>query len=147
MKLVHAAAGVADLGFAVMFLTSPGTLAEGAEEFVHARWLGVCLFASAAMLFFIASDPERYLPVLYVNVGARIVVALVGLLYLFSRQFPLVIMAGAIQGILAAVLVAALVYAARQERAAAASSGAEAKLKPKPKGKPAGGKKGKRKKG
>lgn len=148
MKLVHVAAGVVDLGFGIIFLTSPGTLAEGAEDFVHARWLGVCLLASAAMLFIIVSDPERYLPVLYVNVGARIVAVLVGLLYLFSRQFPLVIMAAAIQGILAAVLIAAMVYAVRQERSVATPSGPQSKSKEKAKTEPSGGgKKGKGKKG
>ena len=148
MKLVRGAAilvGLLDLAFALLFLISPLALDKYVTA-VYPRWLGVCLLASSVMLLIIASDPERYLALLYVNVGARIVAVLVGLLYITSA-FTVVVTITASDGALSAILVAALVYAARQERAAAASSGAEPKPEAKPKPKPAGGKKGKRKKG
>ena len=149
MKLVRGAAvlvGLLDLAFALLFLISPQALDKDVTA-VYPRWLGVCLLASAVMLFIIASDPERYLPLLYVNVGARIVAVLVGLLYI-TKAFTLVVTIAASDGALSAILVAALAYAARQERAVAAPSGPERKAEPKPKTKPSGGgKKDKAKKG
>lgn len=146
MKLVRGAAvlaGLIDFVFALLFIINPEALDD--PEAVYPRWLGVCLLASAVMLFIIVSDPERYLPLLYVNIGARAVAALIGLLHF--RPFVIIITTAVSNGAPAVILVAALVYAARQARSASASSGPQPKAKEKAKAKPSGGgKKGKGKK-
>jgi hypothetical protein len=137
MKLVKAAAvlvGLIDLAFAVLFLVRPGALAGEAlapEAFVYPRWLGICQLASAAMLFLVASDPERYLPVLFINLVARIIVVVVALAYI-TKQFVLAVTVTAADGALAAILIAAVVYEIkrRREDAAAAEPPAQAKSPP-----------------
>ena len=147
MKLVRGAAvlaGLIDFVFALLFLINPEALDD--PEAVYPRWLGVCLLASAVMLFIIVSDPERYLPLLYVNIGARAVAALIGLLHF--RPFVIIITTAVSNGAPAVILIAALVYAARQESSAAAPSKPAGESDSKPRGKPSGGgKKGKGKKG
>ncbi len=123
MKLVRGAAvlaGLIDVAFALLFLINPQALDEGVTA-VYPRWLGACLLASAVALFIIASDPERYFPLLYVNVGARIVVVLVGLLYI-TKAFSVVVTVAASDGALSAILVAAIVYAVKQRREEARAS-------------------------
>jgi hypothetical protein len=144
MKLVRGAAvlaGLIDFVFALLFIINPEALDD--PEAVYPRWLGVCLLASAVMLFMIVSDPERYLPLLYVNIGARAVAALIGLLHV--RPFVIIITTAVSNGAPAVILIAALVYAARQARSASVSSGTQSE--PKEKTKPSGGgKKGEGKK-
>ncbi len=127
MKLVRGAAalvGLIDLAFALLFLISPDALAGkglGIDSFVYPRWLGLCLLASAALLFLVATDAERYLPIVFLNVGARVLVVLVGLIHI-AKQPLLVITVAASNGALSAILVAAIVYAVKQRREEARAS-------------------------
>ncbi len=116
MKLVRAAAvlvGLLDFGLGLWFLTSPGDFAgvEGHLEYVHfecARWVGVCCLASAALLLIVASDPERYFPVMFVIAGGHALSALVGIPALVRLPQLAVVVSDAA---LAAVLIAAIGYA------------------------------------
>ena len=118
MQLARGAAllaALADVGFGLLFLIRPDALAEDGIHtlhFVYARWVAACLFASAALLGLAAREPERFLPVYYVNIGARILVVAVSLLHL-ARHFVAVMVVLPSQGALAAVMIAALVYDAR----------------------------------
>lgn len=142
MKLVRAAAvlaGVADLGFGILFLFMPNAFHPEMDPFVYARWVGLALVGSAATLFIVVADPRRYLPVLYVNIGTRGLATLLVLLYI--THFTLFIAILPSHGFLVAILVAALVY---DMKLAEGPDSGEKKpvVKPvvKPVAKPAGGK-------
>ena len=76
--------------------------------------------ASAATLFLVVSDPERYRPLLFVNTGARVLGVLVGLpSALLARQIHFVLG----QGALAAILVIVIVNELRKAREAELGAG------------------------
>lgn len=144
MKFVRAAAviaGLADFGFAVLFIVKPDALYENMEVrgLIYPRWVGVCALASAVMLFIAVSDPKRYLPMIFVNAGARALVALVCLRYIVS-SFALAVTMLASHGVLAAILIGALVYDLKlgQYKVSVSKTGGEGK---RPAPKPAAGKK------
>ena len=117
MKLVRAAAvlvGLLDFGLGLWFLTSPGSFSGAEGHFECARGVGVCCLASAALLLIVASDPERYFPVMFVIAGGHALAALVGIPAVIhgGPQLAVVVSAAA----LAAVLIAAIVYAVRRRR-------------------------------
>ncbi len=147
MKLVRAAAvvaGLADLGFAVLFIIKPDALYDNPEVkgLIYPRWVGVCALASAVMLFIAVSDPKRYLPMIFVNAGARALVALVCLRYIVS-SLALAVTMLASHGALAAILIGALVYDLKlgQFKVSVSRTGGEGK-KPGPGAKPAAARKG-----
>lgn len=111
MKFVRGAAvvaGIADLGFAALFVLKPGAFHAEMEPKIYAQWVGLALLASAIVLFIVASDPARYLPILYVNAGVRALAALFTVIY-FTHFTLLVAMLPSHGGIVA-ILVAAVVY-------------------------------------
>ncbi len=148
MKLVRAAAvvaGLADLGFALLFIIKPDALYDNPEVkgLIYPRWVGVCALASAVMLFIAVSDPKRYLPMVFVNAGARALVALVCLRYIVS-SLALAVTMLASHGALAAILIGALVYDLKlgQYKVSVSRTGGEGKKPGKhPAPKPAAGKK------
>jgi fructose-specific phosphotransferase system IIC component len=111
MKLVRAAAvtaGVADLGFAALFVLKPGAFHAEMEPKIYAQWVGLALLASAIVLFIVASDPARYLPILYVNAGIRALAALFTVIYI--THFTLFIAMLPSHAGIVAILVAAAIY-------------------------------------
>ncbi|MHC4200148.1 MAG: hypothetical protein ACYSU0_09170 [Planctomycetota bacterium] len=147
VRVVAALAAIVDIFFAFLFVLSPSSVEMGADN-VYPRWFGVCLAGSAASLLFVAYDAKPYFRVFLVNACLRALAALIGLAYVLN-QFAVVVSVGGAQGVVAVALIAAMVYAVRQERSAAAPSGTQPKTKPKEKSKAKpsdGGKKGKGKK-
>ncbi len=143
VRVVAALAAIVDIFFAFLFVLSPSSVEMGADSLVYPRWFGVCLLGSAASLFFVAYDAKPYFRVFLVNACLRALAALIGLAYVLN-QFAVVVSVGGAQGVVAVALIAAMVYAVRQERSASASSGTQPKPKEKDKIKPSGGgKKGK----
>jgi hypothetical protein len=121
MKLVRAVAilvGLADLAFGIYFMVSAGSMDTVSAVPEYARWVGVCSLASAALLFLIASDPERYFPVLFVATGGRALVAIIAIPAV-TRQIHMVISESA----LAAVVVLVIIHAIKERRAAAGEGG------------------------
>ena len=145
VRVVAALAAIVDIFFAFLFVLSPSSVELGAGDLVYPRWFGVCLVGSAASLFFVAYDAKPYFRVFLLNACLRTLAALIGLAYVLN-QFAVVVAVGGAQGVVAVVLIAAMVYTVREERSASTSSGPQPK--PKEKSKPSGGgKKGKGKKG
>jgi hypothetical protein len=108
VKLIRFVAGVvaaADVGFGLLLILHPDTLAEGATAFPHAAWLGAAALGSAGTLVCVAADFMRFFPILCVNVGARTLTVLVGLLYAL-RQPVLVGAVAAVEGTFAAIFIA-----------------------------------------
>ena len=148
MKFVRVAAivaGVADLAFAALFVLKPGAFHAEMEPKIYAQWVGLALLASAVALFIVASDPKRYLPVLYVDIGVRALAALFTVIYI--THFTLFIAMLPSHAGLVAILVVALVYDMKLAQTGlggkpAAKPGVErpAGVKPaqRPPGKPAG---------
>jgi len=146
VRVVAALAAIVDIFFAFLFVLSPSSVEMGADN-VYPRWFGVCLAGSAASLLFVAYDAKPYFRVFLVNACLRALAALIGLAYVLN-QFAVVVSVGGAQGVVAVALIAAMVYAVRQERAASASSATQTKPEEKDKIKPSGGgKKGKGRKG
>ena len=138
MKLVRAVAilvGLADLAFGVYFLVGAGSMDTVNDVPEYARWAGVCSLASAALLFLLASDPERYFNVIFISAGGRALVALIALPAL-TRQIHMVISEGA----LAAVLVLVVIHSIKERRAAAGDAAVVVKPAKKPDKPGAGGK-------
>jgi len=136
MKLARAVAilvGLADLAFGVYFLVSAGSMDKVNLVPEYARWVGVCSLASAALLFLMASDPERYFPIVFISTGGRALVALIGIPAL-TRQIHMVISEGA----LAAVLVLVIIHAIKERRSAEGKGDAKPVVRPagKPDAKP-----------
>ena len=149
VRVVAALAAIVDIFFAFLFVISPSSVEMGAGDLVYPRWFGVCLVGSAASLLFVAYDPKPYFRIFLLNACLRTLAALIGLAYILD-QLAVVVSVGGAQGVVAVALIAAMVYAVRQERSASASSGPQPKPdeKSKAKTKPSGGgKKGQGKKG
>lgn len=119
MKLVRAVAvlvGLADLAFAVWFLVGSGGM-PGVGALVYPMWAGVGLLGSAALLFLVASDPERFFPIVFIIIGGR---ALATVVALFVLKGIVILAVGISEGALTAILVLVILHAIRQRRAASA---------------------------
>ncbi len=136
MKLVRAAAvvaGLADVGFALLFLLKPGAFHPDLYPLVYARWVGLALVASAATLFLVASAPKKYLPFLYVDIAARGLAVLLTVFYI--THFTLFIAILPSHTALAAILVGALVYELKlRQQKASGGGGKKSGQKPGKKG-------------
>ena len=140
MKFVRGAAviaGIADLGFAALFVLKPGAFHAEMEPKIYAQWVGLALLASAIVLFIVASDPARYLPVLYVNTGVRALAALFTAINI--THFTLFLAMLPSHAGIVAILVAAVVYDLRLTRGEPAGKAAKKLLGVK---KPDAGKRG-----
>ncbi len=118
MKLVRAVAilvGLADLAFGVYFIVTAGSIDTIMKAPEYARWVGVCSLVSAALLFLVASDPERYFPVIFIATGGRALAAVMGIPA--WKQIAITIS----QGALAAVVVLVILHTIKQRRAVAAA--------------------------
>lgn len=130
MKFVRAAtvvAGVADLGFAALFILKPGAFHPEMTPRIYAQWVGTAFLASAVALFMVASDPKRFLPFLYLDVGVRALAALFTIIYI--THFTLFIAMLPSHAGIVAILVGALVYDLKlgQYKVSVSKSGGEAK--------------------
>lgn len=111
LKYVAVFVALIDLAFAVYFFARPEVVpgAESAPELL--RWLAVCLLGSAASLGLLTSDIERYLPLAFVNAGARILAILVGLPAI-ARQLAVIVSQVAV----AALFIGVLAYELKKQR-------------------------------
>lgn len=134
MKILRIAAvvvGLVDLAFAFLLLAMPQDLAGASASeavVVDLRLLGLACLGSAAMLSLLVFEPERYMPLAYINGAPKVIAALVAIAALFKQ--PGIFGLGLAQGVLAAGLIAAAVYRARTAHRAEGASG-----RPKPKAK------------
>jgi len=129
MKLARAVAilvGLADLAFAAWFLIG-GRSMPGVDNAIYPRWGGVCSLASAALLFLVVSDAERYFRVLYINTGGRALAAVVGIPAALSGHILAVVIS---EGALAAVLVLVIIHAIKERRSAEGEEGAKPVVRP-----------------
>ena len=132
MKLARAVAilvGLADLAFAAWFLIG-GRSMPGVDNAIYPRWVGVCSLASAALLFLVISDAERYFHVLYINTGGRALAALIGIPAAVAALSGHILAVVISEGALAAVLVLVIIHAIKERRSAEGAGSARPVVRP-----------------
>ena len=106
---------------------------RGVRSMEGVRPVAIVSIVCCLLLFLMASDPERYFPIVFISTGGRALVALIGIPAL-TRQIHMVISEGA----LAAVLVLVIIHAIKERRSAEGKGGAKPVVRPagKPDAKP-----------
>lgn len=126
MKILRIAAvvvGLVDLAFAFLLLAMPQDLAGASgEATIYLRLLGLACLGSAAMLSLLVFEPERYMPLAYINGAPKVIAVIIAIAALF-RKMPGIFALGLAEGVLAAGLIAAAVYRARTAHRAEGASG------------------------